>query len=167
MAETLTTAVSDAIQTTLETYLRDKLPRFQPRDVFWHRNPDVIQASQCPAIGIFDMGFEKISETNRGVGTDGEPAPGIAIRAYRFYLDVFITGRKMDETREDLNRWTDAIVAVLEDRWDAGVVTMTVAAKAAEGSIVFTGQSATMMAARVTADIQTYTPQGSTLLTEA
>lgn len=159
---TMSREVQEALRDSLITYLPALLPAASGA-TYWFQ-PEEFKILQCPAIFIYDGGWTKVFETMRGTGPEGTTMPGMAQRRYDLDVDVYLRGRKADELRHELQRWADAITAVVQNDWQLGEGAIDAQATVGEPTVPFKEGSSVLMATRIQVQADVYVFQGSVTL---
>jgi len=157
-AATYSRQVQEALQATLAAYLPAMLPA--GAGASYRYRPEEFSAIRCPAIFIYDGGWEKIFETIRGLNPDGSTKPGIAQRRYSFDVDVYLRGVRVDDLREELQAWADAIAAVVEDHWTLDNGAIDAQASRGDPTAPLAEGSSVLMATRIEVRADVWEMQG-------
>jgi hypothetical protein len=159
-----TQEVLEALRDTLQANLKVLVPA--AKTCTYKFEPEDFSSVLCPAIFIFDGGWDKEFETIRG-RTGAVADPGIAQRRYNFDVDVYLKGRRVEDLRKQLRQWADGVTAVVEDNWALGVTgiaAISAQAKAGEPTAPLEQGSAVLMATRVRIVADVWMFQGSMTL---
>lgn len=159
----LSNDLAQAIEDTLDTYWSDYSDETKP--VFL-ADEDEWNPTQCPAVGIFDIGSSVNFETMRGKDEEGNALAGVVSEDYSFNLVVYIKGHSLEATLTDINNYRDAIKAILQDKFALGTSGATVYVNNDEPSIPWTLGSAKVRTGRVRITVESWTLQGSGELLE-
>lgn len=113
---------------------------------------------RSPAVFIYDRGWTRQFESTCGSGQ------GLAKRRYLFDVDVYLRGRKADELRNELQRWADAVAAVVEAHWRLGIGAIDAQASRGEATAALAEGSSVLMATRIQVTVDVYEFQGAVRL---
>jgi len=158
----ITNQIATAIKDTLDLHLDEYIGRSQIRDLYYHFQPEVINAALCPALGIYDQGWETTLETIRGRDGAGNLLPGMVENRYSFSLMVFVKGRKREDSLLVVNRLSDAVRACLQNNFQLGGIPVNVVVRAGDPTGAVEEGSSVLRATELRVKIDTWSLQGHT-----
>lgn len=157
--------IPQAIEDTLKTYLRSYCDAPDVARCAYLREPEQVNASQFPAIGIFETGDEVLSETIRG-RSGATLNAGVSELEYGYDLQYFVKGLKRADSLEIANRWRDGIRACLQDKFDLQAAPgLYMRCTGGEPNIIFEDASVVLRSGVIRATCLVYVLQGATRLT--
>lgn len=165
MADTVTTQLANAIQSTLETHLVEYLDGRREVQNYWF-DPDFekYKGADYPVVAIFEGGDTVLFETCRGRAPDGTLLPGAICSEYGFDLQVHVKCAAHDEAKALCDSYRDCIKSCLVDNDTLGGIASEVAVKAGEPTIPFTEGSYALRAGVVRVAVTAWQMQGETTL---
>ena len=118
MPKSIQQATKEAVLKCLREHLHEKVSGYKTvRE--WALVNEYIEAPQCPAVAVTDTGgWDKVYETAQGLNTDGTVGSGQSRRTLPLEIQIWLVGNAQDTLEEDLRKWADGVVAVIEDNWD-------------------------------------------------
>ena len=122
MGDSIGTQVQEAIKDTLLDNLNEFLvdtgqefdTRHPPQFGF---EPILVQGSQCPYLGIYEMGSTK------GAFSPGDAStPGFAVWNYEYQVWIYVKHAKPEPAAQRAKLWVDSMRAVFEKYYTLGAV---------------------------------------------
>jgi len=165
--ETVSHEVLKAIRDALVSYLKGKVPTFNPKATTFHFTDAFIDPPDCPAISILDRGWTTVDETCRSQDLTGAAVGGMLWRRFSVEIQPWLTAGGQDdaELRRTLRAWCDGIASVLDSYYRLGSTQLV--AKPTAGANFETFPAANGLwfgAGQITASVDVYIRQGEVSL---
>lgn len=160
--------IADLLKTQLQNYLPGKVTAFPNRAVKWTYISEETGPEFAPAIGIFatDDGYEEDYHTISGLNPNGTKAAGHKQLSFDINVQIWLKGPDRETLARTLEKWSEGVVAVIDERYDLGGHSVLAEAKRKRPQVQLGGDRKTGLYAvsEVNVSIMAWVQQGSTRL---